>query len=536
VASLTASQAVFTDASKNLVSNAITGTGNVVMSTSPTLVTPVLGTPTSVTLTNATGLPLSTGVTGTLATTNGGTGLTSFTSGGVVYASSTSALATGSALTFDGTNLSATRGLKAASAGVAVSSFVDGLSVGGFESIGFLASPGNSLAVGGYRSSQWTGVDLYVSGAVGASLTGSLLSVVPGATIQGLTVGRGAGAVSTNTAVGASALAANSTGIWLTAIGNGALQNNTASYNTAIGRNALNANTTGSENDAVGGIALASNLTGQYNVAFGANSLTANTTGSSNVAIGNRALYSNTTASNNTAVGYQAGYSNTTGAGNVFVGTAVGYATTGGFNTFIGTGNGVVTLPSGYAITTGTKHTILGPFDGNRYGLDIRTATGYVVLADGDGRPLLSTAAGLSVALEGAVPQSGTGITFPATQSASSDANTLDDYEEGTWTPTQGGNLTIVGTFSSSGSYTKIGRFVVARGVLIGSTSAAFTGGSPAILCAGLPFTIAAPASGNAVDNDFNQGIVCTPSGTSVYGSSAITATAQIVFSVSYFV
>jgi len=42
---------------------------------------------------------------GTLATTNGGTGLTSFTSGGVVYASSSSALATGSALTFDGTDL-----------------------------------------------------------------------------------------------------------------------------------------------------------------------------------------------------------------------------------------------------------------------------------------------------------------------------------------------------------------------------------------------------------------------------------------------
>ena len=44
-------------------------------------------------------------VAGTLATTNGGTGLTSFTSGGVVYASSTSALATGSGLVFDGTNL-----------------------------------------------------------------------------------------------------------------------------------------------------------------------------------------------------------------------------------------------------------------------------------------------------------------------------------------------------------------------------------------------------------------------------------------------
>ena len=52
---LTASQAVFTNASKALVSNAITGTGDVVMSTSPTLVTPALGTPSALVGTNITG-------------------------------------------------------------------------------------------------------------------------------------------------------------------------------------------------------------------------------------------------------------------------------------------------------------------------------------------------------------------------------------------------------------------------------------------------------------------------------------------------
>jgi len=69
-----------------------TGSGAVALATSPTFVTPVLGTPTSGTLTNCTGLPLTTGVTGTLAATNGGTGQSTYTKGDVLVASDASTL------------------------------------------------------------------------------------------------------------------------------------------------------------------------------------------------------------------------------------------------------------------------------------------------------------------------------------------------------------------------------------------------------------------------------------------------------------
>ena len=94
-----------------------TGTGSVVLNTSPTLVTPALGTPSSVVLTNATALPLTTGVTGTLPVANGGTGVTTSTGTGNVVLS-TSPVITGP---YESVGISATALSGSVAASIAIS-------------------------------------------------------------------------------------------------------------------------------------------------------------------------------------------------------------------------------------------------------------------------------------------------------------------------------------------------------------------------------------------------------------------------------
>jgi hypothetical protein len=129
-------------------------------------------------------------------------------------------------------------------------------------------------------------------------------------------------------------------------------------------------------------------------------------------------------------------------------------------------------------------------------GLRLQTETGYPITFYPAGAIAATFTTGGNLQLQknisvgNATPTtSGAGITFPATQSASTNANTLDDYEEGTWTPTFGGSgsdPTGVSYGYQEGTYTKIGNRVFVEFFLSFTT---FTGGASSFLIRGLPFT-----------------------------------------------
>jgi hypothetical protein len=181
-----------------------------------------------------------------------------------------------------------------------------------------------------------------VSGTTGAfsstlNVTG-VSTLTAGAVVQGLTVGKGSGVSTSNTAFGISALEANTnsgantaigfealklnlTGGSNTAVGNQALESNTASANTAVGAASLTLNTTGASNTACGGGSLSANLIGNSNAAFGANALLV-ATNDGNTAVGATALSTLTTGANNTGIGFGAQPSTATVSNTITLGNS----------------------------------------------------------------------------------------------------------------------------------------------------------------------------------------------------------------------
>ena len=154
--------------------------------------------------------------------------------------------------------------------------------------------------------------------------------------------------------------------------------------------------------------------------------------------------------------------------------TAATFNTTTGFTTNVG----------GFNVSLGAESHV-GTND--NYNFYIKTNNVYRWRVDTSGR-LIGGGPGVAAVANGGILQLSSGITFPATAVASADPNTLDDYEEGTWTPT------VVGTSSAgtatyslqSGTYVKIGKMVTVNALLDYSSGT----GTGNLQIAGLPFTV----------------------------------------------
>ena len=221
-------------------------------------------------------------------------------------------------------------------------------------------------------------------------------------------------------------------------------------------------------------------------------------------------------------------------------GSAFNIYPTGASNGVVGAFNSQgLTLATGVNVSWGGVYgagipTIVGGSSG-LYFYPAGSTSGATLTATSSGHLLIGTTTDDGVnALQVNGAAKATSIKFANTGGTK---QALDYYEEGTWTPAQAAGTTVVGTFVSGGTYTRIGRQVTVVGYIGGTTSIAWTAGAAV---SGLPFFVSVSGYGypcGSVSNaNFTSSNTCVGYVNGVYFSLAASPAGSYSFTLTYFI